>query len=114
MFTVLIIEYIVNKLESQWGWWGHVILRYLQLDLIVSFIPRISKWLPVICIDGREVEAESGSCWVQGVIRWTQQEYRKGLLDRIGIEKVCLDLVIDPANNQILDLWSAAVYSNIR
>jgi len=56
------------------------------------------------CSDGREVEAESGSCWVQGVIRWTQQEYQKGLLDHVGIEKVCLDLVIDPANNRILDL----------
>jgi len=31
-----------------------------------------------------------------------------------NIWKVCLDLVIDPANNRILDLWSAAVYSNIR
>jgi len=56
------------------------------------------------CNDGREVEAESGSSWVQGIIRWTQQEYQKGLLNHVGIEKVCLDLVIDPADNQILDL----------
>jgi len=56
------------------------------------------------CSDGREVEAESSSCQVQGIIRWTQEEYQKGLLDHLGIENVCLDLVIDPANNQILDL----------
>ena len=56
------------------------------------------------CSDGREVEAESGSCWVQGIISWTQQEYWKGLLNHVGIEKVYLDLVIDPADNWILDL----------
>ena len=31
MFTVSIIEYSVNKLESQWGWSSHIALRYLQL-----------------------------------------------------------------------------------
>jgi len=62
----------------------------------------------------RPIESHHAPLWVQGIIRWTQQEYQKGLLDHVGIEKVCLDFVIDPANNQILDLWSAAVYSNIR
>jgi hypothetical protein len=37
MFTISIIDYSVNKLESQWGWSSHVTLRYLQLDLIVRF-----------------------------------------------------------------------------
>ena len=32
---VSIIEYSVNKLESQRGWLRHVMHPYLQLDLIV-------------------------------------------------------------------------------
>ena len=59
MFTVSIIQYIVNKLESQWGWWGHVTLCYLQLYLIVRFIPQISKWLPVICMERGVVQTQS-------------------------------------------------------
>ena len=43
MFTVSIIEYSVNKLESQWGWLSHVMLRYLQLDLVIRFKFFISK-----------------------------------------------------------------------
>ena len=30
MFTVLIMEYSVNKLESQWGWSSHITLHYLH------------------------------------------------------------------------------------
>ena len=43
MFTVSIINYSVNKLESQWGWSSHVTLRYLQLHLIVRFTTSFSK-----------------------------------------------------------------------
>ena len=39
MFTVSIMEYSVNKLESQWGWSSHIMLRYLQVNLIVRFTP---------------------------------------------------------------------------
>ena len=35
MLTVSIIDYTVNKLESQWGWLSHVTPRYLQLHLII-------------------------------------------------------------------------------